>query len=356
MKEPILIEHKRLHELCLTILKAGGVDDLQATSVADNLVWSELVGRENFGLLRLPIYLERVAQGGLNTPCVPKFKDVSLSAALLDADGGFGQFAAGLAMDRAIEIARINGVGSVGVRNSNFFGTGAFFVNQAAKSEMIGLVMSNSFPKVTAHNGLTPVLGTNPLAFGAPRENGESLLFDMATSALAGSTVREYIASGSSLPEGLAINSDGSAITDPAKVSGGALLPAAGAKGYGLSLLVEILAGVLTGAGVSDDVGSMYQDVTEPGQNGHFMIALDISCFMPLEVFKSRLNHLTALIKASNPQDEVLLPGEIRWRNYNRSMREGVWLSGDTLNAVESVCRKLNVSTPWTVKTAAVGA
>lgn len=348
MKQNITIDHHELHALCLKLLQAGGVDEIQALSLTENLVWSELIGRQNFGLLRLPIYLERVANGGVSTPCFAQFKEVSPTAALMDAGAGFGQFAGKLAMDRAIAIAGQNGVGTVGVRNSNFFGTGAFFVNQAAQAGMIGLVMSNSFPKVTAHNGVTPVFGTNPMAFGAPREDGDSLLFDMATSALAGSTVREHMTNGTDLPEGLAVKSDGTPITDPAQVSQGALLPAAGAKGYGLSLMVEILAGVLTGAGVSDGVGSMYKDVSEPGRNGHFMIALDISRFMPMKDFYARMSGLEMMIKASNPNDEVLLPGEIRWRNYHQNVQNGVTLSSATMDALDCVARKLELSLPWT--------
>ena len=336
-----------LDRLCFTILTAGGVDVSQAREVARNLVWSELVGRDNFGLLRLPVYLKRVAQGGLSCPCNPTFTDVSESASLLDADNGFGQYAAGLAMEKAISLARISGIGTVGVRNSNFFGTGAYFVHQAARGGMIAMAMSNSFPKVTAHGGVAPVLGTNPLAFGAPRKNGESLMFDMATSALAGSTVREHAANGKPLPEGMAIDADGAAITDPSRVEEGSLLPAAGAKGYGLSLLVEILAGVLTGAGVSGDVASMYKDVSKPGLNGHFMIALDVTRFMSMEHFQDRLEGLVAMLKASNPNGEVLFPGEIRWRNHKVNSELGIALGNATRTAIETVCEWTGVECPW---------
>ncbi len=341
------ISPEDLDTLCFTILTAGGVDVSQAREVARNLVWSEFVGRENFGLLRLPVYLKRVAEGGLSCPCTPTFMDVSESASLLDADNGFGQYAAGLAMDKAISLARVSGIGTVGVRNSNFFGTGAYFVHQAARDGMIAMVMSNSFPKVTAHGGVAPVLGTNPLAFGAPRKNGESLMFDMATSALAGSTVRQHVANGKPLPEGMAIDADGAAITDPSRVEEGSLLPAAGAKGYGLSLLVEILAGVLTGAGVSGDVASMYKDVSRPGLNGHFMIALDVTRFMSMEHFQDRLEGLVAVLKASNPNSEVLFPGEIRWRNHKVNSDLGIALGDATRTAVETVCEWTGVECPW---------
>ncbi len=186
-------------------------------------------------------------------------------------------------------------------------------------------------------------MGYIPFAFGAPFRNGESLMFDMATSALAGSTVREHAAKEKPLPEGMAIDANGKPITDPASIGKGALLPAAGAKGYGLSLMVEILAGVLTGAGVSKGVASMYKDVAQPGDNGHFMIVLDISRFMALELFFDRLEHLTELVKASNQDGEVLLPGEIRWQNYKSNLNTGVRLGKETRSVVSKLCAQMGI-------------
>lgn len=343
MEQTARVDHQTLNKLCSQILLKGGVDEAQADEVSNNLVWSELVGRQNFGLLRLDIYLKRVKQGGIKCPCSPRFLKNSHGGAILDADNGFGQYVGNLAIEQAISLAKKTGVGIVCVRNSNFFGTGAYFVDKAAKDGMIGLVMSNSFPKVSAHNGLTAVLGTNPLAFGAPRKNGESLMFDMATSALAGSTAREHQAKKKPLPGGMAIDARGVEITDPSEIANGTLLPAAGAKGYGLSLFVEILAGVLTGAGVSTGVKSMYEDVSRPGQNGHFIVAINIARFMELEVFFERLETLITLIKASHPDNDVLLPGEIRWRNHNNNMSTGVELSQGTHNVVKKLCAELGI-------------
>lgn len=341
------VPHERLREFCSAVLERGGVDRVQARDVTGNLVWSELVGRENFGLLRLPVYLDRVENGGLKCPCHPVFEDISANLARLEADDGFGQYAGKLAMERAIALARRTGLGAVGVANSNFFGTGAYFVQMAAAEQMIGVAMSNSFPKVIAHGGLTAVLGTNPLAFGAPRENGESVLFDMATSALAGSTIREHMATGEPLPQGMAIDANGHPITDPAKAGAGALLPAAGAKGYGLSLMVEILAGVMTGAGVSGGVASMYEQLSEPGHNGHFMLAIDPARFMPIAQFTERLEMLVAMVKASNPETEILMPGEIRWQTYNDNVSNGLVLGTPAREAIKSISEKFKVDPPW---------
>jgi LDH2 family malate/lactate/ureidoglycolate dehydrogenase len=212
---------------------------------------------------------------------------------------------------------------------------------------MIGLAMSNSYPKVTAYDGLKPVLGTNPFAFGAPRRNGQSLMLDMATSALAGSTVREHISKGEPLPVGLAIDADGNPITDPKKVGEGALLPFGGAKGYGLALLVEMLAGVITGAGISHGVASMYHDFTESGHNGHFLMALDISRWMSLETYHERLESLIEIIKSSYPGREVLLPGEIRWQHYEDNLANGIRVEHKVRRLLLELSQSHGIMPPW---------
>jgi len=351
MKEDLsILSEQGANDLAYSLLHAHKVEEKQAHCVADNVVWNELVGRHNFGFQRFPVYLERLAAGGLNPNAAPQLVPRGNTVALLDGDNGFGQYAGALGMEAAIEMAAKSGVGIVGVRNSNFFGTGAFFAEQAAKRAMIGIALSNSFPKVVAHGGLTSVFGTNPFAFGAPRQNGESLLVDIATSSLAGSTVRELINNGQPLPEGLAIDKQGQPITDPAEVQNGSLLPFAGAKGYCIAMLVEILAGVLTGAGVSDGVKSVYADLGTGGNNGHFMMAIDISRFMDMPVYFQRLEALTTTVKQSGTAtSEVLLPGEIRWKNYHANKASGIALSASLISQLDTMASDVGISAPWQV-------
>lgn len=306
----------------LRVLTDHGVSREQANDAAGHMVWCESVGRHNFGIDRVAIHVKRLKAGVLNGAAEICSMRSGPSLAVIDGGGGFGYAAAARAMAEAIAMASETGLGVVGVRNSNFFGAGAYYVNMAAEAGMIGIAMSNSFPKVVAHGGLKPVLGTNPFAFGAPRRNGDHLLFDMATSALAGSTVREHLDRGLALPEGLAIDAEGKPVTDPAKAGEGALLPFGGAKGFGLSLMVEVLAGIVSGAGVGDGVASMYKDFSRNGCNGHFMLALDIARFMPLEAYHARFDGLAALIRASG--GSVLLPGEVRWNNRRDAQANGL--------------------------------
>jgi len=344
-----------LKNFIVELFAACGVNIDQCEAVAANMVWSELVGRTNFGVSRIAIHVERIEKGVLNPECKPVFENISTSCARLDADNGFGHYAGQIAMSKAVELARQTGIGFVGVKNSNFFGTGAYFVDLAAKQGMVSLAMSNSFPKVVAHGGTTAVLGTNPFAFGAPRQNGENLMVDFATSSLAGSTVREYLAKGEPLPEGLAVLPDGKPLSDPARMGEGALMPFGGAKGYGVALMVEVLAGILTGSGFSHSVKSTYSNFIENSDSGHCVIAIDVEKWMPLGAFYQRFEALIQLLKASSPTGSVLLPGEVRWQNFNDKREAGISIPAPVAKILEELSLKFATSPPWDKSQLATG-
>jgi len=319
-------------------MRACGVDDAQVSSVADNLIWNDQAGRRNHGVERLPILMKRVRAGLIACPCELVFEPLSASTERLDGGGGFGQYVSEQALDRACALARSAGVGVVGVRNSNFFGTGAYFVQRAAAQGMISLALSNSFPKVAAHGGAQAVLGTNPMAFGAPRRDGRTLMVDMSTAAAAGSTIRENRTSAD----------QAAAEPDPRLNAQGVLLPASGAKGFGLALMVEILSGVITMAGVSHGVSSMYQDFERSGDSGHFFLALDVARWMPLELYFARIDQLADLVVQSGEAGEVRLPGETRWKALEESAADGLELTASTRAALDILAADCGVTPPWT--------
>jgi LDH2 family malate/lactate/ureidoglycolate dehydrogenase len=316
-------------------MQAHGVDDHQAAVVAENLVWNDAAGRHNHGVERLPILMERVRRGVINPRCAPALQPLGQTMARLDGDEGLGQYVGRLAMDYACDLAEAEGIGVVGVRNSNFFGTGAYFVDLAAQRGLIALALSNSFPKVAAHGGALAVLGTNPMAFGAPRRGGRTLMVDMSTSAAAGSTVRERQRSGETPEAGGQVTADG------------VLLPAAGAKGYGLALMVEILGGVITMAGVSKGVGSMYGDFTRSGDSGHFFLALDVRRWMPMDQYFERIEALAGLLTESGAPGEVRIPGEARWDRQAESRDHGVPVKDAVRSALDALAAGCGRTPPW---------
>ena len=341
------IEESRYRLALERLLAAGGVDPVQLKSVADSLAWCDMSGRRNHGIDRLPILLKRVRTGAIKCPCDPKTSRLAHAVGRIDADAGFGHHAAKIGMDLACGLAAEAGVGVAGVRNSNFFGAGAYYVQLAAERGMIGLAVSNSFPKVAAYGGITPVLGTNPISFSAPRADGRSILIDMSTAAMAGSSVREAIAKGEMLEPGLAIDTSGLPIRDPAQAVSGTLLPAAGPKGFGLAILVELLSGVLTGAGVAGEVASMYADLDQTGKNGQLLLAIDIERWMPLVQFHQRVEALAITLTAPFAAHNVRLPGDERWMEIYRSKREGLLIEDHTLAQIERLACELDVALDW---------
>ncbi len=326
------------------VLKAVDADNEQARVFTEALIWSDLIGRPTHGVWRLPAYAKRIARGLIKCPCQPEYDQLDFAVAVMDGDEGLGHYLGHEAMIHSIELARKFGIGAVGVRNSNHFGTGAYYVHLAAEHGMMGVAVSNSISKVAPHGGIRAVFGTNPFAFGAPRSNGKSIMLDMATTAIAGAQVMRYAEQGRALPEGIAIDPEGNPILDPSRVDEGVLLPFGGAKGYGLTLMIEILSSVLTGAMFSTGVNSMFNNFEESGKNGHFFIAIDVSRFMDLDSYFERIEELLSLVKNSGKEkNNVMIPGEARWEQYEKNLELGVPLDDSTIKALQGLADQYRI-------------
>lgn len=338
----VRIPRLKLEQFVLKALATARVDKHQAQALTDNLIWCDLVGRTNHGVERLPILVERLQKGLINSPCLPQLGRVAKSLANLDGNNGFGHFVAAKATDHAIDIAKETGVGIVCVNNSNFFGAAGYYVNRAAERGMASIVLSNSFPKVAAAGGVTPVLGTNPFAFGAPRKSGRALIFDMSTASVAGSSIREKLKLGQVFSNPIAVDRMGNPISNPAEIGDSALLPMAGAKGFGLAIMVEVLSGVLSGAGIAAQVNSMYKNFDNSGANGHFILVIDIEKMMPLDTFYHRLEMMEDMI-LNDPSKNLRIPGMARWECFDDSITNGIPLAKSTIDALETLASQLTM-------------
>lgn len=326
---------------------AAGVDDAQRETLVDCLSWCDMVGRINHGIYRLPILLERVLQGGITCPPNTRFTTVGAAAEKLEAGYCFGHHASVLAIERACDIAEENGIGMVGVSQSNFLGANGYFVELAARRNMLAIVLSNSVPKVAAPGALHRSLGTNPVAFGAPRRDGRTIIADMSTASSAGSSIRTAKLKGEPLPVGIAIDREGNPIRDPAKLDEGFLLSAAGAKGFGLSIMVETLCSVLTGASMSTQVNSMYDEPAKGGGNGHFMLAIDIARWLPLDEYFDRIDMLARMVTGGDGDTDARLPGDARWSELETSLERGVKVEDHSIRSVARIAKKLGVQVDW---------
>lgn len=348
--DPAHVGYRELEHFTRDVLCAAGVAAPEATVVASVLIWSDLIGRTTQGVWRLADYLKRFRLGLITSPCHAEFNEKAPTLFTLDGKDGFGQYLGHLAMDRAIAAADEHGIGLVAVSHSNHFGAAAYYVQRAAQSRKIGIAVSNAYPHVAPSGGIDAVLGTNPFAFAAPARNGQSLLIDLSTSASSGSMIRKAAEEGKDIPGDTVIDAEGHAVVDATRAVQGVILPFGGAKGFCLSLMVEILSGVISGAGVSHGVASMYQDFTRSCNTGHLFIALDITKLMPIESYFARLEGLIGIIKSSTPEpgtDEILIPGETRWRNHARQTVEGIALNTKTAASLAALAREFKLVLPW---------
>jgi LDH2 family malate/lactate/ureidoglycolate dehydrogenase len=351
MTRPVNVARAALEEFASGILTAARCSAEEAHSVARNLVWADLHGREAQGVFRLSVLVEMITHGIITSPSRMTWSEQAPSIHHLDAGNGFGQIAGEKGMKRAVELAKAFGIGMVTVNNSNHYGAASFYCSLAADEGCLGMTTCNATPKVAPLGGTRAVFGTNPLALGSPTSGGDPILVDFSTSAIAGSTIRALKERGGSLPAGVALDSDGKPTVDPKALSTGSLLSAAGPKGYGLGMMIEIMSGVLSSAGMSHEVGPFYQTWERQVNSGHTFLAMDIGCFVPLETYYRRVDDLLAAVKSSPLQEgytEILYPGEIRGRLARQYDREGIPLSPETVSLLGKLSARLGVTPPWT--------
>jgi len=344
------VNHTDLRCFAEKLLTAAGTDTQEAAIVADILVWADLVGRPTQGVWRLKELLPKLRNGLIRSPCSPTFIQKTDGIVQVDGHDGLGRYVGHISMAKAIELAGRCGMGLAAVRNSNHYGAGAYYVHMAAQEGMIGFAFTNAPRRVAAHGGLNPLFGTNPIAFSAPMRNGHSVLIDFSTSAMAGSVTRKAMEAKKPIPENVAIDEHGKPVTDPDQAQRFTLLPFGGAKGYCLSLLVEILAGVITGSEMSFQIPSMFEKKQIATRIGHVFLAIDIATLLPLDEYYERIETLVATVKKSTLEpgvSEILIPGETRWKNHAAHRQEGVLLDSNTVESLTSLANELKLTPPW---------
>ncbi|WP_034634336.1 Ldh family oxidoreductase [Desulfofundulus thermocisternus] len=328
MKVKVNVE--RLREFCLALFLKLGVAEEAANIIVDVILEADLRGVSSHGLLRLPIYVKRMELGLINNRAEPSVVKETVATAVIDGDHGMGQYVATRAMEMAIAKAAHTGIGVVGVRNSTHFGVAAYYALLAVKKEQIGIVLSNTTPLMAPTGGSRRLVGNNPLCIAVPAWNHVPIVLDMACSNVAIGRIQLAAKEGRQIPLGWGLDREGVPTTDPkAVLDGGLLEPMAGYKGYGLALVIDILAGVLTGSGFGEEVTPLYFDFVNKQRTGHFLMAINIGHFINKDLFYSRLGRLIESVKNSPRAPEVkeiFLPGEIEEKKRQRNLLEGLTL------------------------------
>jgi len=312
MSAETAINTRALSDFIASVLSKLEVPTNDATTVADCMVFAHLRGFDTHGLPCLAGYVECLEQGRIKARPNISIERPTPWSIRLDADNGLGQVAAHRAMRLAIETAEQFGIGAAAVRSSNHFGAACCYSMLALPSDCIGIVTSNAAAAAAPFGALQTFLGTNPLSVAVPTLSQLPFVIDMATTEGSRKKVRKALADGVALPAGWALDKDGNATIDPQAALDGVMLPFGGMKGSAVTVLLDILAGVLTGAEFGGQVLSVMTNQQRASGNGNFMLVMKLAPFMPVAEFKTRMDEELARMRRLRPAKgvkEVIYPG-----------------------------------------------
>jgi len=335
-----------------SIFSALDVPTEDAELVSDLLVEANLTGFDSHGVIRIPIYARGIKMGAVKPGAEIKIIRETHSTAAIDGGWNLGQVVAKYAMNVCIEKARKSVVGLVTAKNSQHAGRLNTYAEMAMAQDMIGIASVNSASYVAPYGGKSKQLGTNPLCFAIPSGKEPPMVLDMATSVWARGKIMVHLARGEELPEGVFMDPDGVSTTDPGWYTKGGVLrnlggEIAGYKGFGLSLLVEILTGALTEGGVSNS--EEYRSRPFYGGNGIFMMAIDVGQITELDAFKKRVDDLLSSVRDSPVApgyEEILIPGEPERLKKEERLREGIFVEDKTWGDLTALAEELDVEIP----------
>lgn len=346
-----------LKRLGVDLFSAVDVPAPVAEVVANHLVESGLLGHDSHSVLRFPQYVEAVRKGVVNPHARLKIAEETPFMAQVSGGRNFGQVTAVAAVELAMDKARAAGFGVVTVQECSHIARLGHFASLAARQNLIAMIAANGHGSdlaVAPFGGTARRLPTNPLCIAIPTTRAWPILLDMTTSMSSGGAMRAYQNRGESMPPGLIIDAQGNPTEDVEAFYGpppGAILPLgfprSGHKGTGMSVVVDILAGALSGAGCSG------KDSSGIG-NALFIGVLDIAAFVSLEDFWEQTDHFIDWVKSSPPAagfDEVVLPGENSYRIYQQRNRDGLYVDESAWGQIGELATKLGVDPPAQLET-----
>lgn len=327
----------------------AGMAENHADAVAEALVLANLRGVDTHGVTRIPAYLKRIAEGLVNVRPAIRCESPLPFSTVIDADNTMGPVAAKLAVEACAKAADTLGIGAATVRRSNHFGAASVYTVPLAKRGLIAIAMSPGARSLAPYGSAEPLFGTNPFAIAVPAGRYPVWSLDIAASVAARGHIRLAAQEGLAIPEGWALDADGAPTTDAQAALIGTMLPFAGAKGSGLAMMVDILAGVLAGSGFAGEVRDWNADFSAPANVGHFFLVMRVDAFMPLKDFETRMETAIERLKALPPAKgfaEVYYPGERSGLTEQQRRQTGVPLGGDTLRALRALAAERSIRFP----------
>lgn len=335
-----------LVDWCAQALEACGVPAADARLTSGALVEADQRGLASHGVMMLPLYVERIRAGSVSPTAHPAVITDAGAVAVLDGRHGLGQVAARDGMDLAVRKARELGIGLVVIRHAFHFGGAYGPARMAAKRGLVGVAACSTRPLMPAPGGATRVVGNNPLAIAMPQRDGTPVVLDMAMSEAAMGRIRLAAASGREIPATWATDADGRPTTDPTAAVAGMLLPAAGPKGYGLALMIDLLAGGLSGGAVGSQVQGLFGDRSVPYDCSHFLLAIDPVVLGTQDELLAAVAQLSDEVHAGGtvePGGRALLPGE-REEQQARVSGDDVAIEESTRDALTALAESLGLA------------
>lgn len=341
----ILYEIGTLTDFCINLLTKIGVYMKDAEIITDALMCAELRGIQSHGIVRLPIYIKRIETGVIVPEATMEFRKDCGATALLDANNGFGQVAGYKAMTYAINMAREFGIGMVGVKNSNHFGIASYYSMMTLKESMIGLVLTHASPAIAPFGTIKPLLGTNPLSVSIPANNEKPIILDMSMSTVARGKIRYSAMNNEKIPFGWGLDPEGNPTDDPNIALKGSLVPIGGVKGATLSLIIDILCGVLTDNSLTGEVKNI-NDMSGPSNTGHMFVAININNFVDAEHFKNNIDTIINSIKSlpSIEDKSVYMAGEIEYNLSENRKKQGIPVGENIIQILNQIAEHYKIS------------
>ena len=334
------IPEATLLALSARALEAGGMRAEEAAQVARILVLADLFGVRTHGISRIPQYLDRVRLGGIDPRADVTTMRVAPGLAIVDGRNGIGPLVGMRALEAATEGARAAGIGAAFARGSNHFGPVMPYALLAAEAGFASIIASNATTTIAPWGGRDTRVGNNPIGIGMPNPGGDPVILDMALSVAARAKIRALAERGEAMPPGWATDADGRPTTDPRAALSGFLLPVGGHKGYGLAVMVDMLAGLLSGASYLTRVQAWDKNPGLAQDLGHVFILIDTARLGSTEWLRERVTDFVAILHdtpAADPAAPVMLPGEREMASLARGRAEGVRVAADDLRRVEAL-------------------
>lgn len=318
-----------------------------AKTVAEYMASADLQGSDGHGVIRLPQYSRRILAGGVNTRPNITIESERAATALVNGDNGMGHVVMKYATELAIKKAKQSGMAWVGSRLSNHAGPASLYSRMALDHDMVGLYFAvGNANHLPAWGGLDMLLSTNPISVAVPTHKETPIVLDMATTVAAYGKVKAKAQKGEMMPEGWMIDFNGQPLLDPKRSEEGFLLPIGGYKGYGLSLIVGILAGTLNNAAMGRSVIDFNHDDSSVTNTGQAIAIIDPAAFGEPQAFKERVDQLIRELKASKKMpgvERIWLPGEqsaLKCADYTIN---GIPISDGLKKQLDAVSEKLGI-------------